>query len=1107
MADRLLLGPLSRDGRRRLEAAFGRLQAELEESIWQTALRKRVIRPEDLLVLDFQFSNLRPVGDDDRRLVRRDGGRPARLIVRYPPQAIGEQAYRVEPPDPTPALPFTAASRLSGASRVVVEMPAEVAGLDWSLEAFLKALGTWPLALDWAARPDPRGRFLGDVDILALADQLGAYAAHVQARAGLSPADSASLRRSAVRLGAFMRDPGRAGRPPPAAEIGPIFDSELDRTLAGSRPNRARREAASQLLALATAERIVRDVAGLRPARDRPRWEIVEPLLPFLMAPHPPGPAVTALEIPWRVIQSPLATAGFAHATAPVTHDGRTELWHSRLGRRGPGGVDDDRSEPLRALWSPDYGAPQADEFITSSTAEQRHLLVRATAGYDEVADGLPTPLPGDARRLILTALGAQLDYLGTWRVNGQQPLESWTHHAALGRDYYVRIVEAGFLFPLGHRAVKVDITERKFETRPGGGRVALLRKKTFIIVREPVRSYPSAGMPDNGRGFPFTAVEILTRETPPVEQSPPGKPNWWPLVGGDDFLFDCVGFDQAGQPISFSMPLAFIRIDRNGSAHGAFNDIVGPYNSGADGRAKRPLNGARVAFGPVVGGAAAADTRQPTESLTFRGIPVSLAADGLPDFYPDMAEAEVVTGAMQALTGLRRTAHVTFPSLYRAQGFGGANRGQVYLEAEADPLVFGASGAGADKVGGLATPDLTPGAFSRTFGVVGGAAGTFAGGRFDPAVFFPDAKLLGVLPLRDVLHEVLDIVADAAQTPKFDQVELPDRVVTELRLSQTGLKAALVFEPNVGGQSRLDLSAKTTVLREGGASDTRVEGALTHFRINLFGFILLNVDRLRFLAEPGRKTEVDVDLDPQNGVVFGGPLAFVNTLRDVIPGNGFSDPPDLAVSPSGVTASYSLALPTIQVGVLSLQNVSLGAGFSLPFTGESPSVRFNFAERHNPFNLTVSLFGGGGFFLIGVDTGGVREIEAALEFGAQIAIDLGVASGRVYVKAGIYFHWREAPDKLVELEGYVEMGGELSVLGLISVSLTFHLSLAYRKTGGQAEVRGQAQLVVEVEVLFFSASVTVKVERSFAGAPGDPPFLQFVPNEAAWRNYCAAYA
>lgn len=1114
MPNRTIFSALSASTRRELSISFGRLQAEVQDGFFKRRLRIRAIRPDDFVVLDFSFDNLKLRTEGRRKsLVREDGGKPAKLIVHHQPQSIGEGVYQEEPPQIGPHPPFTAPSRLAGKSCIAVTMPVEVESLDWSLEAFLRACSAWPLALDYAARPDPRAAGLLEFSPgLDLANHLGDFTRHLQIQGGINDADLQSLKRSAARLGPFMLAGVREGRPADEATVSQVFESELQRTLVGQpRRTMAQTQAAREILALATAERMVRSLTAIGPATRIPGFEQIDQFLPFLSIPHPPSATVTAIELPWRVIQSPLATAGFSHAQTPVTHEGRTELWHSRLGRRTGGGIDDRVSQPLRAIWSPDYGDTQpVDQFVTSSTAEERNFLVRATAGYDGVSEGWPMPVPGDARQLFLTALGARLDYYGVWKPNGKLPLESWTHQAALGRDYHVRIVLAGFLFPFGHKAVYITVTERKFETEAQGtARIAPLRQQHFIVVREPVKSYPNLGMPDGGRGLPFTAIDILTRETPPLAKPPSGQPNWWPERGGKDFHFDCVGIDHAEQRVPFSAPLAFIRIDANGAPNASFAGIAGPYNSGADGRGKRTFNGARVAFAPPEIGdpAAGGDTRIPTESITFQGVPSSVTRDDAPHYYPRMDSAEVVAGAIQALTGKRQTAVVTFPDTYRINGLQGDNVGQVFLKAVAPPLIFGGGGVGADKVGGLVTPNMTPGAFSRRFGIVGGVMEDFASGRFDPATVFGDAKLLGVLPLRDILNVVLDVAANPGQTPKFNQVELPDRVVAELRLTQTNLRGALVFEPNVGGQSELDIQAITTVMSGGGAPETKVQGQLTCFRINLFGFIALNFDRLRFLTEPGRKPEIDVDLDPENGVVFGGPLRFVNTLRDVIPGNGFSDPPDLAISPGGITASYSLGLPTIGVGVFSLQNVSLGAGFTLPFNGESPAVRFNFAERHNPFCLTVSLLGGGGFFLIGIDAGGVKEIEAALEFGAQISIDLGVASGRVYVKAGIYFHWRQTPDKLVELDGYVEMGGELSVLGLISVSLTFHLSLGYRKSGNKPEVRGQAELVVEVEVLFFSSSVTVRVERCFAGPTNDPTFVQFVPNDEAWRKYCAAFA
>ena len=51
----------------------------------------------------------------------------------------------------------------------------------------------------------------------------------------------------------------------------------------------------------------------------------------LLLAPHEPSEKVTALELPYRLVLSPIAPARWHHAEQPVSHRGRTELWHTRL--------------------------------------------------------------------------------------------------------------------------------------------------------------------------------------------------------------------------------------------------------------------------------------------------------------------------------------------------------------------------------------------------------------------------------------------------------------------------------------------------------------------------------------------------------------------------------------------------------------------------------------------------------------------------------------------------------------------------------------------------------------------------------------------------------
>lgn len=309
---------------------------------------------------------------------------------------------------------------------------------------------------------------------------------------------------------------------------------------------------------------------------------------------------------------------------------------------------------------------------------------------------------------------------------------------------------------------------------------------------------------------------------------------------------------------------------------------------------------------------------------------------------------------------------------------------------------------------------------------------------------------------------------------------------------------------------TELLLSGKVVQWLDARPPEREAKASLDNFKLNLFGCIVLRFDRLSFESLPGRKPDVAVRLHPgEDAVRFAGELEFVNDLRKAIPSTGLADGASLDVTPSGISAGYSLGLPAIEVGIFTLSNVTLGARFSLPFDNRPVSLRFAFAERQSPFNLTVSLLGGGGFFAIAIGAAGVQEIEAALEFGASVSLNLVVASGTVEIKAGVYFHWKQAGDGApkVEIAGYVRIHGELTIVAIFSASLTFNLQIGFLKQAGKAIVYGEAELVVEVEVLLVSFDVAVRCRREFAGGAADPRFLDLVPDQATWDAYCDAFA
>jgi hypothetical protein len=1104
-----------------------------------------VVRPDDFLLLRFHLDNLVVTGSGaGRRLSRASESRAGRLIVEHQPQAIAEQAFleisdsnvSVDRtgktiaaagggPEKTPLPPNVAQARIAGPSRVAFLMPVEARDWPFSLPELLRACREWPMALDVAAAPAPAdhpwihaAQRASDLKI-----KLDHYAAVLRAELPASAQSDLTMlvERSGARVGAALTTAAQRGRPLADAEVDRLIAQELDSGLPAV-------AGASVTLRANTAAAVEASAATAVLQAGQASWVGIIDLLAQL-APHPPAASVTAIELPYRLIQSPLDGAGWRHADTAVSQGGAwTELWHTRLGARAVSGghvsVDDKAEQPVRAIWSPDYpspGPPPPGNWALDPL--DRHFLVRLTAGYlERVGRSAYTPRPSTARRLMLSALGGFLDLDGQWLVRPDPiDLESWNHRASLARDHYVKVVYAGYLFPFGHRASLVKVSERKFESRDDGGRTAVLRQRYFLIVRERTRAYPGGGQSHDGRDFPFTRIDIETKVTPDLAK-PGDKPNdrldpaptpthpartaFWPIVAsGDDFMFKLTGTDLAGRRVGFFAPLMFISEIRQADADitaAIARYAVSRANAGAGEFRKHVRFNGQVVKVAQFAGPGAGDTSLPLDSIDFAGAhPTSARPRGQPQFYPGVVQAAAVLPSVKHLLGAHNPAIVTYDPGYLAAA---ANPGQVFMAlASASKVGVGGGNPPTDRFGGLVAPNITPSALSAVQGLVAGNPATAASGNFKPSEFFPsDAKLLGAFSLSEVLNAA---ALAAGASPKLVNTEDATAFIASFTIEQGGLNGIdPLFKPNP--DSRLKIIAKAVVPKNGDPSNASVEASLTSFKINLFGFIILSFIGVNLSARSGQKTDVQVDMDPDNGVLFGGPLEFVNTLRQFIPSNGFSDPPSLQVTPAGITAGYSLGLPTIGVGVLSLQNVSLGAGFDLPFTGEGPSVRFNFAERHSPFNLTVSLFGGGGFFAISLDTHGMRELEAALEFGAQISIDLGVASGGVYIKGGFYFHWRATPNKLVEFEGYVELGGHLSVLGIITVSLTFHLALDYEKTSAHTRLYGQATLTVEIEILFFSVSVDVHVEKEFAGSDGDPRIAD-MSTPAQWASYCKAFA
>ena len=822
----------------------------------------------------------------------------------------------------------------------------------------------------------------------------------------------------------------------------------------------------------------------------------------------------TAIEAPYRLILSPNLESRWQHATTAVKNKAgdRTELWHTRLSGNAP---------RVSAVWSPDYDPAAADDkspapddttpFRMSLNNENRHEIVRSTA--DATLFGAA---PADVEQLMLSSQGAWMNLHGQWQT--ALNLVEWRHLMSGGRDNYVRVVKEGNLFHFGHRAVFVKITERKvqmvtaasdFEGKPA----AYLRQRVLIILRQPTKTYQH-------RQMPFRSVTIKTVATPnldlPANNDIFGlKENaFWPRVLGQDFLFHVVATEWDGREIDFLTPLAFIvKTAANNGAQ--MEKLVKHYNETileSDQRRQRPIGGQKIAFAP-----AKVPNDTTLETLDF--IFGAMNTQASPRFLPMMYKAKVGIPAVQRISGQNEISTIALDQKFTA-GTGNAigNMTEVfaYLTDKQTPVAFPK-----EKVGGMVAPDFGISSLSRAFGPVGGDPNAFANGTFDPFEIFKGVKLLGGIDLGAILKPLKNATQNAASgaIPGLKNVRttkpgLGDVFETtyDWDISENFLESTGVFKKKAGSTFTIHSVLDTPL--NGSPARFTVDGALTNFAVTLLPtenpkspleLVGLNFDKVEFHAGSNKKLDFGIVFA---GFEFLGPLRFVNKLMEIIPLDGFNDPPflDIVLPPDdhpGVTAGFTFGIPTVGIGVFVLQNISFGASFFLPFIGESPNLRLAFCERHQPFSLTVSLLGGGGFFAIDIGMAGVKMIEAALEFGAAIAINLGVAAGALSIMGGVYYQKSGAG---FELSAYIRANGSLSVLGIITVSVEFYIALSYSSKGLEhgGKLWGEATLSVKIKIAFFSKSVSIHLEREFAGS--DPKFIETVA-PLDWKEYCDAFA
>lgn len=1158
-----------------------------------------LLRRDDLVVLRIDFVGL-TLNDAGDALVPTGSG-DALMVVTHPAQHLLERALEETNAPASPPQPI--AARLSGLSRIAFDIPKDLETLPLTIVSLLDACAQYPMrvALN-ALPPDPEIAFI-----------------------------------EAPSNGVLKAAPGLV-LPPQGGLVSAIEPIQATRRIV----NDARLARGAHQIARSSGYDVTTTART-----DARASTLIARLQP--KEPTRPGPTETAIELPYRMLISPNRLEGWVHSHDPVASpSGRVELWHTRLGVRTDDGTVEEsaqaRLRTVRALWTRDPGFDPEDAcsvtelsddppFVASLSQKDRIKIVHQSANFSPGACGRGKPEPGRPKpvkvnRLMLTSLGGWLDSLGDWGHKPWLGLESWQHRATLGRDHYVKVVYSGYLYPLGHRANLIKITERKLTSF--APHTEYLWQRKFLIVREPIKTYSN-----ELRQFPFLTVHLKTLITPPLSGNPDEDHAFVPKVDSTIFRFAAEALDREGNVVQFDAGLAWVPAQEGVVTDMGLDSARSLYSGDVT---LQRLSGQRFAFASA---ARPDDTSFEVQSVTLgEPDPPTISPPSEVKFLPAVLEARLCVEALRQLAGSAATQSFKYAQAYLDHGFqGGNNSGQLFLEAvDKLPVSFLRN---SERSGGFVAPSLDVTGLSRLAGPVAGDLTKIADNHFDPATFLDsiDAKLFGVFDLKDVIQAALPADGGLLQAPRFvtqslDEMEAllgdVEALLDDLQSYQQALAslgngmdsvahdvetdagqllddiAAIDPDPSqieagldkVVGPDLSSLSTSTQALvahLSSGAPDgvtralvqtlsrrstqlaevlqaakptlketlrafvtsatlaknltvkldwrPRVRGfptggeifapqradalllsaelrgkgvtgkpagvdllcSLEDFDIHLIApntFLTLKFDRIAFSVHSGKKPDVDVAF---GGMQFDGVLHFVEKLREIIPLQGFSDPPSLDVSPEGIESSFGISLPNLAVGVFSLQNINLHGGFRIPFVGDPLSVSFYFCTRDNPFNLTVSMLGGGGFFGIQVSPGSVLVLEAALEFGASVSVDFGVASGGVSIMAGIYFRLETSE---AQLSGYLRIRGSVDVLGLITASIEMLMELVYEFSS--RKLVGRATIEIEVSVAFFSKTVSVTAERKFAGSNADPTFEELMAPEGTyrpWEEYLGAFS
>jgi hypothetical protein len=837
----------------------------------------------------------------------------------------------------------------------------------------------------------------------------------------------------------------------------------------------------------------------------------------------------TAFEIPWGLYMVPIPrgpsefsasrTVVSDHSTRPMERSGVFGLWHARL--RASNGSATDAQLPLLPLGFLEDEPEENTKFHFGPLFQddRKEIVERGRRS------------PPFAKRLELSALGGSLSAIGRW------PGFEWDHDATLGRDQSVRTLRKGVLYPFGHRAEYVEVTERTFirvfdppspspDPHPPPGHpdhplppddgspvpipedaglraIAGLQTRRTLFVNEPVRRGVLAP------GFPFSEVEILRDHF--IVAQPSNQNVFTPLQSADNPLRFPLRCAAADGDVYFAMPLVFVSDGESPTTDSLAAAL------GTHGNVDLPGTQIDLLHSPH------RRERQPSDVHEVHQLSIKGDVNGnfIPPFRPKLTKFEVKLPALRTLLP-GDPEHNKPRVLEYSQQFLDGDDPDIALEPVTGEIIDVNFTTRADRSGGLVAPKFEVDGIHRTFGPV----------ARDALPEVPDlaSALSSVYEGATLLGFPLASLIKVAESAKPE----PPKIVQSLSGLTPGVQMKWELGLKDAGPFKAKENSKLTLTVDSAGDlppppdrppslNAQTTCTVENFQLVLppgdDALLILTFGSVVFTQKLGQAPDLQINkLD----VALAGDLELLKKLQTAVQEaiGDHADRPTIKTLPNGISAGYGLSLPKVEAGVFVMQNIATRAGVDVPFDGKPVTVSLAFASRDNPFSLTINAFGGGGYIDVQIQGQGDPTVEASLEFGGIVAISFVIGFAEVHALGGVRYFVK--PGGLVDFDAFIRIGGSVNVLGLVSVSVELRVTLKLEQPKPTPNVPdpdprlvGRATLVIEIDLTLYATSVTLDSgEYVLVGGDGasldqrgDQPVLDEDPGLRAWREYRQAFA